>query len=163
MAVVGSGLAGLAAAVTAAEQGARVVMVDRNDHGGRAATDQVGRFRFNRGAHALYLGGPGMEMLRGIGIKPVGSRPRLRGTLGRDGDRTGGMLGMKLLTRRARGQVIRTLAGTRRWRPEELGSQSAGAWLDERGVDDDARVFLAMAIRTATYAADPTGSAPTPR
>lgn len=56
VAVVGAGLAGLAAAATAAGAGTgrSVLVLDSKGGGGRAATDQVGRFRFNRGAHAFY-------------------------------------------------------------------------------------------------------------
>jgi phytoene dehydrogenase-like protein len=58
--VVGGGLAGLASAATAAKAdvGASVVLLDVQAGGGQAVTDQVGRYRFNRGAHALYRKGP---------------------------------------------------------------------------------------------------------
>lgn len=49
VAVIGGGLAGWAAAATAARAGSTVVVVDRDGVGGRAATDRVGRFLFNRG------------------------------------------------------------------------------------------------------------------
>lgn len=54
--VVGGGLAGLAAAATAAGTGASVLVLDAHRLGGRALTDEVDGYRFNRGAHALYRG-----------------------------------------------------------------------------------------------------------
>ena len=153
--VIGGGLAGLAAACVAADHDARVVLVDRDHRGGRAATDDAGRFRFNRGAHALYRGGPGMAVLRQLGAEPSGARPPIRAARGRLGDATGPMLGFNLLGRRGRAQVIRTLAGALRWRPATLAETSAGAWLDDLDLRNDARLFLDMLVRTTTYAADP--------
>jgi len=47
--IAGAGLAGLAAAATAARAGARVLILDEKSPGGRARTDEVEGFRFNRG------------------------------------------------------------------------------------------------------------------
>src|SRR5918992_4609991 len=90
VAVIGGGLAGLAAAANAAgPDGARRVVVLDRQVGGRAVTDQVGRFRFNRGAHALYREGPGRAVLRDLGVEVQGSAPPLRGARLRVGDRIG--------------------------------------------------------------------------
>ncbi|MFD7611808.1 FAD-dependent oxidoreductase [Streptomyces sp. NPDC059828] len=56
--VIGAGLAGLTAAITAAEAGARVTLYEAHQTpGGRARTD-TGPYRTNDGPHALYSGGP---------------------------------------------------------------------------------------------------------
>ena len=55
--VVGAGLAGLAAGATAAGSGVSTLVLDGHPAGGRASTDERGRYRFNRGPHALYRGG----------------------------------------------------------------------------------------------------------
>ena len=89
IAVVGAGLAGLAAAATAASAGRSVLLLDGQPGGGRAATDQVGRYRFNRGAHALTTTGPGRQVLRDLGVRVEGSPPPLRGAQARLGDRLG--------------------------------------------------------------------------
>ncbi|MBZ6258004.1 NAD(P)-binding protein [Streptomyces olivaceus] len=56
--VVGGGFAGLTAAVTAAEAGAKVTVYEAHHTlGGRARTSE-GPYRTNDGPHALYRGGP---------------------------------------------------------------------------------------------------------
>ncbi|MYR97931.1 MULTISPECIES: NAD(P)-binding protein [unclassified Streptomyces] len=56
--VIGGGLAGLTAAITAAESGARVTLYEgHRTLGGRARTTD-GPYRTNEGPHALYRGGP---------------------------------------------------------------------------------------------------------
>jgi phytoene dehydrogenase-like protein len=91
--VVGAGLAGLTAAATAADgPGCSVLVLDGQaaGRGGRAATDQVGRFRFNRGAHALYRTTPGRSVLKRLGVEVVAVHPPpTNGGLGRLGDRLG--------------------------------------------------------------------------
>jgi phytoene dehydrogenase-like protein len=59
--VVGGGIAGLAAATTAARHGSKVVLVDAHHLGGRAQSDHRRGFTFNRGPHALYDRGAGRD------------------------------------------------------------------------------------------------------
>ncbi|MEW2551178.1 phytoene desaturase family protein [Streptomyces zhihengii] len=78
--VVGGGLAGLTAAVTAAESGARVTLYEAHHTlGGRARTAE-GPYRTNEGPHALYSGGPLWTWLRQRGLLgPMASVPPLDG------------------------------------------------------------------------------------
>src|SRR5256885_9634988 len=111
VAVVGGGLAGLAAAAAAADRGASVVLVDRDEQAGRAATDAVGRFKFNRGAHALYKGGAGAKVLARFGVMPKGSNPTyLRGGRISVEDRTAPFFSSRLIGRRGQFDVVRALA-----------------------------------------------------
>ncbi|OEJ26286.1 FAD-dependent oxidoreductase [Streptomyces agglomeratus] len=56
--VIGGGVAGLTAAITAAESGAGVTLCEAHDTlGGRARTAE-GPYKTNEGPHALYSGGP---------------------------------------------------------------------------------------------------------
>ena len=59
--VVGGGIAGLAAATTAARHGSKVVLVDAHHLGGRAQSDHRRGFTFNRGPNGLYDRGAGRE------------------------------------------------------------------------------------------------------
>ncbi|MFG2329712.1 FAD-dependent oxidoreductase [Streptomyces sp. NPDC048604] len=62
--VVGGGFAGLTAAITAAEAGARVTLHEAHDTlGGRARTAE-GPYKTNEGPHALYDGGPHWTWLK---------------------------------------------------------------------------------------------------
>src|SRR5271165_2375836 len=81
--VIGGGLAGLAAAATAeaavrkAGRPGKVLVIDRQQPGGRATTDERAGYLLNRGAHALYKGGPGSQALKRLGVDVKGARPRL--------------------------------------------------------------------------------------
>ncbi|NUP20973.1 MAG: NAD(P)-binding protein [Streptomyces sp.] len=62
--VIGGGFAGLTAAITAAEAGAKVTVYEAHHTlGGRARTAE-GPYRTNEGPHALYNGGPHWAWLR---------------------------------------------------------------------------------------------------
>lgn len=78
--VIGGGLAGLTAAITAAESGARVTLHEgHRTLGGRARTAD-GPYRTNEGPHALYRRGPHWTWLarRGL-LGPIASVPPLEG------------------------------------------------------------------------------------
>jgi len=78
--VIGGGLAGLAAACSAAERGARVRVLEATAHlGGRARTRVEQDYHLNMGPHALYAGGAGMEVLGVLGVRPRGHPPAQAG------------------------------------------------------------------------------------
>ncbi len=159
--VVGGGLAGLTAAATAAAGGSSVLLLDAHPGAHRAVTDQVGRFRLNRGAHALYRTGAGRVVLRRLGVAVHGRRPPLTGALGRRGDIVDrlplGPVSMargRLVPARGMARVAGVLAGMPRWRPEQLADRTAAKWFDDLGLDGAGREMVEMLARTATYAAD---------
>ena len=159
--VVGAGLAGLTAAATAAGTGASTLVLDAHQPGGRASTDQRGRFRFNRGAHALYRGGPAEATLERLGVTVTGAAPPARGLRGRVGDRVDllpvgpwSMARSGLLRLRSKVAVARMFAGMRRWSPEEVAGLTIGQWLDRFDLPDDARAFAELLVRTTTYIND---------
>src|SRR5215470_20081917 len=78
--VVGGGLGGLAAGIYASRLGCSVTLLERSQFlGGRARTDSKNGFHTNLGPHALYRGGPGMKILRELGVHPTGGTPRSSG------------------------------------------------------------------------------------
>lgn len=82
VAVVGGGIAGLAAAIFAARTGARVTLFERlSEPGGRARSRAERGFVFNMGPHALYEAGAAMAGLRELGIDPAGNAPATSGGL----------------------------------------------------------------------------------
>src|SRR4030095_1492554 len=73
--VVGSGLAGLAAAAGLAGTGRSVVVLEKAERaGGRARTRVQSGFHLNVGAHALYAGGAASRVLRELKV-PGAGRP----------------------------------------------------------------------------------------
>jgi phytoene dehydrogenase-like protein len=69
--VVGGGLAGLVAAVSCAERGAAVRLLEATSKlGGRARSLEHDGFITNQGPHALYAGGPGWQWLRARHLLP---------------------------------------------------------------------------------------------
>lgn len=82
VAVVGGGIAGLAAAAFAARAGARVTLFERlSEPGGRARSREEQGFVFNMGPHALYQAGAAMAVLRELGVDPAGNAPATSGGL----------------------------------------------------------------------------------
>ncbi|MBT2364832.1 NAD(P)/FAD-dependent oxidoreductase [Streptomyces sp. ISL-10] len=79
--VVGGGFAGLTAAITAAESGARVLLYEAHHTlGGRARTAE-GPYRTNDGPHALYHRGPHRTWLKQRGLLgPMAALPPREGT-----------------------------------------------------------------------------------
>jgi len=159
--VVGGGLAGLTAAATAGSPGRSVLLLDGHPAADRATTDTVGRFRFNRGAHALYRAGAGSALLGRLGVRVSGARPPLAGALGRRGDDIGSLptgpanlATTPLVSPRGKLRLARVLAGMRRWRPQALADRTAATWFDELGLHGDERGIVEMLARVATYVAD---------
>lgn len=68
--VVGAGIAGLTAAITCAEAGAPVVLVDAHDAPGGRARTADGPYRANLGPHVLYSDGPLFAWLTEAGLMP---------------------------------------------------------------------------------------------
>ena len=76
--VVGAGLAGLAVAQLCRRQGRSVLVLDPHP-GGRARSDTKDGFIFNRGPHAVYLGGATERVLSRLGIALPGGPPQIAG------------------------------------------------------------------------------------
>ena|SRR5215212_6381435 len=80
LSIVGGGLSGLVAAITAAEQGTAVELFEaRKSLGGRART-MSGDFRANIGAHAFWRDGESWKWLRERDLLPRSKRSPLTGS-----------------------------------------------------------------------------------
>jgi phytoene dehydrogenase-like protein len=162
IAVVGAGLAGLIAARLAMQQGARVVVLEPHAPGGRAQSADHEGFLFNRGPHALYLGGDAKKVLARLGIDPPGGSPpgnlahALRGSdLVPLPATARGLLTSPLLGVRSRLAVTRLFARLPRLDPSSHAHQTVLQWLDDTGLTDDARQLVLLLTRVASYSNAP--------
>jgi phytoene dehydrogenase-like protein len=157
VAVVGAGLAGLAAARVVQALGHDVMVIDPSEPGGRGRTDLRGEVRFNRGPHALYLGGDAERVLRGFGLSLHGAPPSAdgRGVLG---EHIGTLPGTAsqlarttLLSWRGKAAVARLMMRLPRVDPSTLASTSFAQWLDALDLPTDSRNLVEMLARVSSY------------
>ena len=154
--VVGAGIAGLVAALTAAEAGASVVVVEAQTPGGRAKTIERNGYHYNIGPHALYLAGHLRLFLATRGMDPVGGSPDTKHVrLVRDGRLwpiTFGPLDLartNLLRPRSRLRVLSLMARIPRMKVEQFVGTTWQEWLGNE--PDDVAGVLEMFVRTGTY------------
>ena len=159
--VAGAGLAGLAAAATAARSGRRVLVVDGHAPGGRARTDDRRGFLFNQGAHALYLGGHATRVLGDLGLPvPSGGKPSndLWGTVGDVVSRlpftASGAVNSRLVDAVGKAQLARVVLRLRSLDPATVADRSAAAWLRDLGLRPSAAAIMATLAHVASYADD---------
>ena len=143
--VIGAGLAGLAAAVAAAQAGAGVVILEAGALGGRARTGTRDGFRFTQGPHALFRAGPGPRVLSRLGVKTRGHSPPLRGAQAFIAG------GLRRFPVAQAGQVAARVAAAR---PRRWAGASAAEWIASLGLRGDAVMFMEAGIRVTTYVGD---------
>ena len=156
--VVGGGLAGLTAARLLQRAGARTVLVEPHGGGGRGATDMRNGFLFNRGPHALYLGGPARRVLDQLGIALIGGPPGgpaaglLGDVVGVLPAGAGSLARTPLLGWKGKVAFGRLFARLPKLATDQLGAVTFGDWLDQHELPDDARTMVAAIARLSTYA-----------
>jgi phytoene dehydrogenase-like protein len=163
VAVVGGGLAGLAAAATAARAGRSVVLFEQASvAGGRARTRTDDGFAFNIGPHALYRDGLSLRVLRDLGVEPDAATVGLGGaqvvTQGRLYELPFGLrslLTSPLFDWRAKLELGIFLAGVNSIDPQPLEGLTLTDWLTRSLHSPAARQLVEVSIRTAAYANDP--------
>ena len=151
VAVIGGGLAGLAAAAFAARAGASVrVLEARSGLGGRGRTSVHDGFHFNEGPHALYKASSGVAVLRELGIVAKGASPPLVHTrFSLDGTLR------RVPPRRAVAQVLRLVRGLGKDRHDPgLIHISAQEWIAGRVTDPVGRQLASSLVRVSSYSGD---------
>jgi len=156
--VVGGGLAGLAAAVAAADAGRTVTLLDAHGLGGRARTQDRNGYLFNTGPHALYVDGPGHRVLQGFGIDPAGSAPDAKHGQALLGGRLGllpggpvSLLRTDLLRASSKPKVARLLSRIPKFRAADHASRTVNEFLASTAIPDDAVALLDLMVRLTTY------------
>jgi phytoene dehydrogenase-like protein len=161
VAVVGGGIAGLAAAVYLARGGRTVTVFEKNRHlGGRAVTHLRHGFRFNLGPHAVYRFGPGSRVLRELGIPIRGGIPKRGGTVIVGGQQHRlpvtplSILRSSLLPMKGKLEAVRLLCRLpgMNTRPFEL--MSVREWADRFIRNESLRDFFLSLCRVVTYSTD---------
>lgn len=159
--VIGAGLAGLAAAQQATRGGASVLVLDGQQPGGRARTDEHSGYLFNRGPHALYLGGHAQRVLESLGVDIAGERPSPDSFGSRGGEIAALPAGArtlatsKLLGFRGKLAIGSLLGRFARIPSADLAAVSVRTWLDTLRLPLDAEELVLALIRVASYANAP--------
>lgn len=159
--VIGGGLAGLTSAATFARAGRKTLLLERGKAlGGLAATRLEGEVALNLGPHALYLGGPGAEVLGELGVAWTGGRPPASGlAVTEEALRllpatALSLLGTGLLGLAAKWELGRFLSRLPALEPTALARMPARDWIEAELSDPVARATARAVIHVTTYAVD---------
>jgi phytoene dehydrogenase-like protein len=153
--VLGGGIAGLTAAALLARRGADVVVRETAPViGGRGRSTDHDGTAVNMGAHAMYLAGPGIAVLRDLDVDLSGGPPPAasgrflsNGELRRPlRDELGGVIAGGAQLTEAFARLARATLGDA---PDAASTGSA--WLDRVLGDHPARPMMAAILRVGTY------------
>ncbi len=160
-AIIGGGLAGLAAANFLARSGRSVTVFERSRRlGGNAKTDEREGFSFNQGPHALYRTGAAETVLGELGVVIRGGTPGVKGGLVRNGRVDIAPAGpLSLLRTRALAvgekiEIAKVLARLPKLDPSAFASTTVSDWIDDAVVREGSRAMLGGVCRLSTYVAD---------
>jgi hypothetical protein len=160
--VIGSGLAGLTAAIELARSGRRVRLLEQHQElGGRAATTTKDGHSLNLGPHAVYLQGHTYRTLIGWGIMPSGSSPVLadRAAMVVSGRRHGFVRNLTSLATCSFLGVTERIEAARVWTklsdPGAIAGLSIAQWLDREVNSVAVRQFFQGLMRLSTYCGQP--------
>ncbi|GAC1317593.1 MAG: hypothetical protein NVSMB2_11490 [Chloroflexota bacterium] len=157
--VIGGGLAGLAAATYLGRAGRRVTVVERGlKTGGRATTDTPHGFALNRGAHALYTGGPASEVLTELGITYSAGIPRSVSALDARGMHRfpAGPLALmrtSLLSTGEKWELLRLFVRVRSLNAASLADECVADWIARNTSAPRIRALLTATARVSLYSA----------
>jgi phytoene dehydrogenase-like protein len=155
--VVGGGLAGLTAACYLARAGADVTLFEKASRlGGRAASQNVEDFRFNRGIHALYTGGAASHVLQDVGIAYGHGSPKETfmlqgGALYPFPATPSQFLHTGWLDGGDKFGLARLFAGLATLTPHSVAQVSVEAWLERAVRRPRLRLLMAALARTLVY------------
>jgi phytoene dehydrogenase-like protein len=157
VAVIGGGPAGLATAAYLALGGMPVRVFEKSDSlGGRASSRERSGFSFNRGVHALYMGGPAEEVLTELQVPIAGGSPTSAYAL-RNGSlypvptSLSQLVMSRLMGPRDKLALARFFASASRWNSADFAGISVEQWLGRQLPDGAARALLTGLARTVLY------------
>jgi phytoene dehydrogenase-like protein len=161
--IIGGGIAGLTAATFLARAGKSVTILERySESGGRARTSLSNGFYLNQGPHAVYPAGPGVRILKELGINYTGKSVTTDGYyVLKQGQKYPMPIGLSrlLTTRLLKGlrskiEAIRFFATLNRIDPGKIQNISFQNWIDQKIRNSDVKDLVKMLARIATFAND---------
>jgi phytoene dehydrogenase-like protein len=134
--VVGGGLAGLTAAITCAEAGKSVRLLEAHEELGGRARSLRGPYKANLGPHALLSGSPFWHWLGERGLLPPYARPPLSGVRfrWRDEIRRVPAVGAAVAALRLRGRSAPVDVDFRTWASGYVGADAADSLARSAGI-----------------------------
>ncbi|MGZ4238451.1 MAG: NAD(P)-binding protein [Solirubrobacteraceae bacterium] len=134
--VIGGGVAGLTAAISCAEQGAEVHLLEAHGELGGRARSTEGPYKANLGPHALLSSSPFWGWLGERDLIPPYARPPLSGVRfrWRDDIRRVPAVGAAVAALRLRGQAAPVDLDFRTWASERVGADAAEALARSAGI-----------------------------
>jgi len=134
--IIGGGIAGLTAAISAAEAGAEVRLLEAHDELGGRARSTGGPYKANLGPHALLSSSPLWGWLGERGLLPPHARPPLSGIRFRwqDEIRRVPAVGAAVAALRLRSRTAPVELSFRTWATDLVGSEAADILARSGGV-----------------------------
>ena len=134
--VIGGGLAGLTAAISAAEQGVDVVLLEAHAELGGRARSTDGPYKVNLGPHALLASSPFWRWLGERALLPPHVRPPLSGVRFRwdDDIRRVPAVGAAVAALRLRGREAPIELDFRSWAGQQVGLRAADQLAHSAGI-----------------------------
>jgi phytoene dehydrogenase-like protein len=134
--IVGGGLAGLTAAITCAEAGSPVRLLEAHEELGGRARSMSGPYKANLGPHALLSGSPFWHWLGERDLLPPYARPPLSGVRfrWRDEIRRVPAVGAAVAALRLRGRSAPADVDFRTWASGHVGGEAADALARSAGI-----------------------------
>jgi hypothetical protein len=137
------------------------MVIEAHSAGGRAQTTEAEGFLFNRGIHALFLGGPGAVVLDRLGVRVAGAAPPIdryrlladgqQHLLPLDPDALAATTYLDVADKQQFGALLTRLATTD---PAALSGVSTTSWLADRELRPRVDALVRALIRLSTYADD---------
>jgi phytoene dehydrogenase-like protein len=157
--IIGGGLAGLSAATYLARAGVAVTLFEKaSEVGGRAATQHIEGYAFNRGAHALYPVGAATQVLKELDIPYHAGSPK--GVQGLRGNRfdllpatPDTLIRSRLLDVADKLELGRALLTLGMGRAANVQRLSVQGWITRHTRRPRVRQLLASVARTIAYSA----------
>lgn len=134
--IVGGGIAGLTAAISCAEGGAPVRLLEAHDQLGGRARSTAGPYKANLGPHALLCDSPFWKWLGERDLLPPHARPPLSGVRfrWRDDIRRVPAVGAAVAALRLRGRSAPVELDFRTWAADHVGAESADVLARSAGI-----------------------------